>query len=360
VTQGAAADGGAEERRSRLPRVTFGLIVLNAEPFMRYNLRALYPFAHQIIVVEGAVPGAEGIANPSGHSTDETLTTLQEFQEREDPEGKVVVVTAEDEGHPNGFWPGEKHEQSQAYARRATGDYLWQVDMDEFYQPEAMQQVLEMLSAEPEIAAVSFDTLYFWGAPGYRVDGWHIRYVGREYHRLFKWAPGYRYVTHRPPTVVDDAGVNLRHKKWVRGKTLARRGVFLYHYSLLFPKQVLDKAEYYARASWSARAASQQWVQESFLTLNRPFRVHNMYRHPSWLEHFPGPHPPQVLAMWSDLEAGRLNAERRPMGDVDRLLASNGYRIRRWLLKLMGWLYALAYPLWQRLAPILGGRGGDR
>ena len=35
-------------------QVTFGTIVLNGEPFTRHNLRALYPFAHQIIVVEGA------------------------------------------------------------------------------------------------------------------------------------------------------------------------------------------------------------------------------------------------------------------------------------------------------------------
>ena len=50
-----------------------------------------------------------------------------------EPEDELVIVTAEDDGHPNGFWPGEKDEQSRAYAKRATGDYLWQVDIDEFY-----------------------------------------------------------------------------------------------------------------------------------------------------------------------------------------------------------------------------------
>ena len=38
------------------PRISFGIIVLNGEPFTRYNLRALYPFAHQIIVAEGGGP----------------------------------------------------------------------------------------------------------------------------------------------------------------------------------------------------------------------------------------------------------------------------------------------------------------
>ena len=119
-----------------IPKITFGIIVLNGEPFVRYNLRALYPFAHQIIVVEGAVPAAARIATPDGHSTDSTLKTLWEFKLQEDPLDKLTIITAEDEDYPDGFWPGEKHEQSQAYASRATGDYLWQVDIDEFYKPE--------------------------------------------------------------------------------------------------------------------------------------------------------------------------------------------------------------------------------
>ena len=145
------------------PRVTFGLIVLNGEPFTRYNLRALYPHAHQIIVVEGAARAARAVATPDGHSRDGTLGILRRFQEEEDPQSKVTVVTAEDEGHGDGFWPGEKDEQSQAYARRATGDYLWQVDIDEFYRAEGIDVVLAMLRADPSISAVSVRQMTFWG-----------------------------------------------------------------------------------------------------------------------------------------------------------------------------------------------------
>jgi len=84
------------------------MIVLNGEPFLRYNLRALYPFAHQIIVVEGSSPDAAGIATTRGHSRDDTLNALREFMDEEDPEGKVILIRAEDEGHPDGFWPGER------------------------------------------------------------------------------------------------------------------------------------------------------------------------------------------------------------------------------------------------------------
>ena len=144
------------------PRVTFGMIVLNGRPFLEYNLRALYPFAHQIIVVEGACEPAASLATPGGHSTDGTLETLKRFKEEEDPEDKLVLVNAEDDGKPSGFWT-EKDEMSQAYARRATGEWLWQVDSDEFYIESDMRSVLELVVSDPEIAGVSFPFLNFWG-----------------------------------------------------------------------------------------------------------------------------------------------------------------------------------------------------
>ena len=93
----------------------------------------------------------------------------------EDRDGKVRLVTAEDEGHPDGFWPGEKDEQSRAYATRAAGDYLWQVDVDEFYRPDDMRRILGLLAADPSIQAVTFPTVTFWGAPDCVADGWFLR-----------------------------------------------------------------------------------------------------------------------------------------------------------------------------------------
>ncbi|MDX9763319.1 MAG: glycosyltransferase family A protein, partial [Desulfomonilia bacterium] len=102
--------------KNPLPNITFGIIVLNGEPFTRYCLRQIYPHAHQIIVVEGAAPAARNISTSDGHSTDGTLQVLRDFQQYEDPDRKITIITAEDEGHPDGFWPGEKDEQSRANA----------------------------------------------------------------------------------------------------------------------------------------------------------------------------------------------------------------------------------------------------
>ena len=89
-----------------IPCISFGIIVLNNEPFTRYLLRQIYAYAGQIIVVEGATPNARSIADEDGHSTDGTLEVLREFAAQEDPDDKVLIVTAEDEGHADGFWPG--------------------------------------------------------------------------------------------------------------------------------------------------------------------------------------------------------------------------------------------------------------
>lgn len=318
-----------------MPRVTFGMIVLNGEPFTRYNLRALYPFAHQIIVVEGAAPAATASANPQGHSTDDTLAVLRDFQAREDPEGKLLIVTAEDEGHPDGFWPGEKDQQSQAYARRATGDYLWQVDSDEFYRPEDVAAVLAMLRADPTIAGASFKQLTFWGGFDYTVDGWYLRRGAAIYQRLFRWGPGYRYVTHRPPTVHDTDGRSMRDLRWMDGAILAARGIRLYHYSLVFPGQVLRKSAYYGAASWANRPQAERWAHEVYGELKRPYRVHNVYEHPSWLERFRGRHPPAIEQLWAALNAGRPPIQMRRTDDIERLLDAPWYGIGRAMLKIL-------------------------
>ena len=329
-----------------LPKVTFGIIVFNGEPFTRYCLRALYPVAHEIIVVEGASQPAACLAGADGHSTDGTLDTLYGFAADEDPENKLHIVVRD------GLW-SEKDEQSQAYAARATGDYLWQVDIDEFYRPEDTQAILHMIVREPQTTAVSFKQITFWGGFDYVTDGWYLRRGAGVYHRLFKWGPGYRYVTHRPPTVHDARGRDLRSRKWIGARELARRGIFLYHYSLLFPRQVIEKCQYYDRASWVNRNEYSIWAEENFLGLKDPFKVHNAYDYPSWLDRFRGQHPPQIEAMRRDIREGRLLVEMRSSHDIERLLRSPTYRIRRFALKLLSPSYPLGTGAWH-LSRLLG------
>ena len=307
------------------PRITFGIIVLNGEPFIRYTLRALYPYAHEIIVVEGATQGAKNVATSDGHSRDTTLMTLHEFKAQEDPQNKLIIVTKD------GFW-SEKDAMSQAYAERATGDYLWQVDVDEFYMPDDIEAVLKMLKENPSITAVSFKTITFWGAPDYAVDGWYLQRGAEVYHRLFKWGAGYTYVTHRPPTVHNSHSQSMQALHWVTGDEMEARGIKMYHYSLLLPKQVIEKCDYYSNAEWAKRQGALDWANNAYLALKRPYHVHNIEEYPSWLSHYDGSHPPQVLAMWDDITGDDSEYEIRQIDDIEALLNSMSYKVGRFIV----------------------------
>ena len=309
-----------------MPKVTFGIIVLNGEPFTRYCLRALYPFAHEIIVVEGGHEDTRAVATADGHSVDGTLDVLRRFCAEEDPEQKVTIVTKD------GFWTKKdelgqcRTAQSRAYAERATGDYLWQVDIDEFYLADDMRRLLEMLACDPDITAVSVRQRSFWGSPDIEVHGWPLRRGLDAVHRLFRWAPEYRYVTHEPPTVVDSAGRDLRTLKWIQPADLVRRGIYLYHYSLLFPWQVEQKTRLYKDENPAAYGGMVDWAEASFFTLGNPYRVHNLYEWPSWLTRYLGDHPKEVLRMMDDVASGRVHVAVRDNNDAYRLLDSRFYR----------------------------------
>jgi len=314
-----------------LPKITFGLIVLNGEPFLRQNLRALYPFAHQIIVVEGAGPNASHIATPHGHSLDDTLAVVRCFQAEEDPEGKLLLVTAEDDGHPNGFWPGEKDQQSQAYARRATGEWLWQVDVDEFYHPAAMQRVCALLARSPELTCLTFNAYHFWGGFGYLVEGglYQSRAFQGElwgaYRRLFRWSAGSRYVSHRPPTVHDGSGRDITSLRKLSASRVLP-GVLMYHYTNVFPSQVLPKGVYYA----SLGQVDQRSKFESFmqpLTWRRALRIYTHYGTFNWLRAFTGSHPPAIEMLRQELASGEWRLSIRATDDIEQLLAMPAYKL---------------------------------
>lgn len=304
------------------PRITFGIIVLNGEPFTEYCLKAIYPFAHEIIVVEGASINAAAVATTDGHSTDGTLDRLYQFKDQKDPESKVQIITR------SGFW-SEKDEQSQAYADRATGDYLWQIDIDEFYKPDDMKKIITMLADDPSISGVSFYWKNFWGGFEYMVDGWEYRRrikAMKGIRRVFRWGQGYRYLSHRPPTVIDENGRDLCTLNWIGPDKTEEMGIFCYHYGMVFIKQALQKSVYYSKM-WKNHKDMEKWLHESFFDLSRPFRILHGTKPPSWLTRFDGDHPNEVVELIDDLEKGTITLERRRTDDIELLLNSKAYRL---------------------------------
>jgi hypothetical protein len=317
-----------------IPKITFGIIVLNGEPFTRYCLRSIYPYAHEIIIVEGGHEDTKSVCTPDGHSIDGTLESLHKFKAEEDTDNKLTIVVRD------GFWPkkdelgNSRTPQSRAYAQRATGDYLWQIDIDEFYREIDMKRIIRLLQNNPSITAVTFPTHTFWGDINYVSDSWALRRGAKYYHRLFKWSKNYKYLTHEPPTVIDENGIDLRQKHWISGKNMLRKKIFMYHYSLLFPWQVEQKVKVYQNEKPDDCSGITDWAEKNYFRLGNPYRVHNLYRYPSWLIRFRGEHPEQILCMIRDIKERRINITLRRTDDIELLLNSKKYSIGSFLLKI--------------------------
>ncbi|EKO40444.1 MAG: glycosyltransferase [Solidesulfovibrio magneticus str. Maddingley MBC34] len=306
------------------PRVTFAVIVLNGEPFTRYCLRQIYPFAHQIVVVEGAVARAMGQARPDGHSRDGTLEALYAFKEREDPGHKLTIVSRD------GPWAG-KDTMCRAAAERTTGDYFWQVDIDEFYRDRDMALVLELLADDPGLTAAAFRQRSFFAAPDFESGSSYLLAGGDVFRRLFRFAPGSRYVSPWPPTVVDVAGLDQFAVRPLPTESLDRLDVRLFHYSLLFPKQVIEKTAYYAAWDIPRGKALPDWAEKHYLGLADPFNLYTANDQPGWITPYDGDHPSQAQALWDDARRGRLDVAPYPAAGrkkLARLSVSPDYRRR--------------------------------
>jgi hypothetical protein len=316
------------------PKITFGIIVLNGEPFTRYILRSVYPFAYEIIVVEGGHVDAKSVCTPDGHSIDGTLESLYKFKKDEDPCNKLTIVTKD------GFWSkkdemgNDRTPQSRAFAERATGDYLWQIDIDEFYKEEDMHSIINMLKQNPSITAVTFPFVSFWGDIIFRIEGWKFLRGGAFCHRLFKWGPGYKYITHEPPTVVNEKGVDLRNINWISGKKLMKKGIYMYHYPQLFPWQVRQKTMVYKDEKPDECSDILEWADNNYFKLTNPFNIERHYWLPSWLEYYRGSHPKEVIDMMRDIKSGEVKIELRNNSDVEKILAKKLYSAKTILMKV--------------------------
>ncbi len=319
-----------------MTKITFGIIALNAQPFLEYNLKALYPFAHEIIIVEGATKAAATLADKQGHSQDNTVEAIRKFQEHQDPHYKLQLVSAKDEGFSDGFWP-EKNEMSQAYAQRATGDWLWQVDSDEFYFRADMERVITLLESKDPPSGIAFPFIEFWGGFDYLTTGkWYLQEF-TEVARVFRWGEGYRYVTHRPPTVVDDSGENLLEQNWISGKKMKARNIIMHHYSYVLPKQAKQKVGYYSNVEWTeAFRKSALWERESYLKLRKPlFLGERGFPILQWLERYKGKHPDAIVELRRQLDQQEILEDQRSDQDIEKLLSSFWYPLTTRILRIL-------------------------
>ena len=227
---------------------------------------------------------------------------------------------------------------STAYARGRRGTISGSsIRMNSIMRGRLAQLMNILRTRRPEM--VSFPMITFWGSPDYIVDGFYlIRDKHDQIPRVFAWGPGYTYATHRPATVLDERGIDLRKKYWLQANDLRRMGIYMYHYSLLFPHQVLNKVVYYKNR---LNAPVDTWEESVYLRLERPFRTHNAYQHVSWLERFAGEQPAAIRTMMADLHDQTMKMTQRDCADVEKLLAKWQYNVAVALLRACAHIMAV-------------------
>ncbi|MHC5060099.1 MAG: glycosyltransferase [Planctomycetota bacterium] len=280
------------DRKSDL-KFSFIMIVLNGMPFIEYSLRAIYDFAHEIIIAEGAVADCMFAAKPDGSSRDGTVEFIKSFP---DPQNKIKLIQAK--------WP-EKCEMQNEALKHVTGDYVWLIDSDEVYKRSDLEKINQLLRKDPSITQVNFIPDNFWKGLDYIFVSPMFFEHPHHYRRLFKYVPGAQFITHRPPTMVwPDSSVTTEQMHLLDGSQTRQMGIVLYHYSYVEPGQVAQKMEYYDRRGPKEvfGLSRSEWYHQCYNKWTPENRKQIEANYPVWMgdkntrtEIFKGTHP-EVMA----------------------------------------------------------------
>ena len=246
-------------------KIAFGMIVFNGDFVLQQCLEQIYPFASQILIAEGPVE----YWRDKGHviSSDNTNRILYDFP---DPEGKIKIV--------HGPY-GEKDEQCNAYMKFLNDDtdYLWQIDSDEVYKTEDIENIIEFLQEDlPD--SVGVKPYSFFGGFDYYISGFEE--ATDNFLRIFRVFPGSRWITHRSPTMGHKPEYRQYPNVHVTSDELyTLHGVRMYHYSYVFPTQVQAKMSYY-----ESKVARNKIIPNYFARVWLPWATSSIQSEKSFIE----------------------------------------------------------------------------
>lgn len=227
-------------------KIAAGIIIFNSDFVLKQVLESIYPHVSQILISEGCVSwwAAKGFST----SQDNTLNIIKNFP---DPDKKITLV--------QGTY-AEKTEQANAYMKYVAPDtdYVWNIDADEVFKQEDIVKIKELLKAE-NYTSVGFKSFSFYGGFERYLTGFECEH---EFIRIQKYHSGAMWETHRPPTIKLPEGTPKKHLSY---NTLAEMGIFMYHYSYVFPRQVFEKIQYYEGAVISAGNCIPNYFDEVYL-----------------------------------------------------------------------------------------------
>lgn len=281
-------------------KLTFGIIVLNGDFFLKQVLDSIYPFAHAICIAEGPV----GYWYDKGVrcSTDDTNKILEKYP---DPDRKLRIV--------HGHW-AEKTEQCQAWFRHvpADTDYVVCRDADEIISAGDMVKLIDYLHAV-QPTSVGFKSNTFYGGFTHCMGGFEAQH---SFKRVLKYEKGSTYLTHRQPTLALD-GKPIEGKDITGQQLYDATGITMWHGSYVSPHGVYDKLRYYEDAiiakgkciPYYFKEVWLQWVlyPEKREEIEKKYRgVHEFspsIREDCYTIPFTGQHPEVIVRDMAELQA---------------------------------------------------------
>jgi hypothetical protein len=167
------------------------------------------------------------------------------------------------------------------------------------------------------------------------VDSWYFNRNLPDIYRVFKWENGYRYISHRPPTVINEAGINLKEINFLNASKTREMGIYMFHYSFVFPKQVDEKVEYYQNSEWSKSLQTKWWANEVYYKFKHPYKAFINTHFPGWIERVEIDHPLQIQLLIKDLGESMSHIKLRQIDDLKAITGSFRYMLSCKLLKIV-------------------------
>lgn len=290
-------------------RLTAAMIVLNGDHVLQQSLQSIYNSVDEIVIAEGPVKYWQDRGVKS--STDKTLEILRSF---DDPKDKIRVVS--------GMYTEKDHQfQSALDLMTTTPDYLLQVDADEVWTEDALNN-LRILLEKRQPVSVGVHSHTFVGGFERVLSGFEEK--TDNFLRVFKWEKGCKFVTHRPPTIEYSDGNRTRGRNHIDSdEARDYYGVSMCHYSYVWPSQVKSKIEYY-RSKVSMQNCITDFYESYWLPWTRTSDLEEKWRieqkilgmhefksevrGPAFTKPYTGVHPHSITNSFSSLKL-RLDEE---------------------------------------------------
>lgn len=283
-------------------KLASGTITFNSDHVLEEAIRSIEPFVEKILISEGPV----------------SFFKEKGFDTSIDRTNEILDILKQDFGDKIHITHGTFHEKDSMcnsymhYLPHDT-DYLIQIDSDEVYTSEGMENLIRFLEKKNPISCGVRPYSFFGGFDRY-ITG--FEQATDNFLRIFKTSPGCIWKSHRPPTMSYLNRVEC-NEHVTSDQLYDEIGFKMYHYSYAFLTQVKSKIEYY-----HSKVAKDKVIDDYFNKIWLPWvlsesdeekrMIEGLYqgvhefkyecRGPAFTEKFNGKHPQQIEKSLSKLK----------------------------------------------------------